>query len=302
LIRLWTIRTGECENTFDVHEDKVWTLEAIESEPVAEGEVKSEGVFFSGGGDSLFAMWKDVTEAENLLAIVAAEDVLLMEQQFQGDLRRKDYEKALIGAINLKHSLKILNVLGVILEQDNRGDAVTTDNLGAEQLELFEDVWSLRLDPYVAKLSDEHIEVVLVFLKDWNTNSRHCYVSQVLISSFLRVVKIDRMMTFNVFKELIPGLLSYSERHFQRLNRLHQATYMLNYATSLIGLLPVEEAKPVKVLRSITSGSGGDATTEEEGEDEEEDVQIFKRVKTTHSEEKEDSSTETKKSSKKQKV
>eukprot|EP01034_Spumella_vulgaris_P025379 gene25379-31835_t len=55
LIRLWTIRT-----------DKVWTLESVESAAAVEGSAK-EGVFFSGGGDSLFAVWKDVTEAENLL-------------------------------------------------------------------------------------------------------------------------------------------------------------------------------------------------------------------------------------------
>ena len=26
LVRLWTIRTGECENTFDQHADRVWAL------------------------------------------------------------------------------------------------------------------------------------------------------------------------------------------------------------------------------------------------------------------------------------
>ena len=26
LIRLWTIRSGECENTFDLHTDRVWAI------------------------------------------------------------------------------------------------------------------------------------------------------------------------------------------------------------------------------------------------------------------------------------
>lgn len=31
LIRLWTIRSGECENTFDMHSDRVWSI-AVDKE------------------------------------------------------------------------------------------------------------------------------------------------------------------------------------------------------------------------------------------------------------------------------
>jgi len=36
LVRLWTIRTGECENTFDEHADRVWAL-ATATVPGADG-------------------------------------------------------------------------------------------------------------------------------------------------------------------------------------------------------------------------------------------------------------------------
>jgi hypothetical protein len=52
-------------------------------------------------------------------------------------------------------------------------------------------------------------------------------------------------MSIKTVAEAIPGLLAYGERHFQRLDRLHQATYVLEYMSSLMHLLPLEEDDPV---------------------------------------------------------
>ena len=38
--------------------------------------------------------------------------------------------------------------------------------------------------------------------------------------------------------EAVPALLSYSERHFQRIDKLYQASYVLEYMSSLMSLLP----------------------------------------------------------------
>jgi len=40
----------------------------------------------------------------------------------------------------------------------------------------------------------------------------------------------------------VPALLAYSERHFQRIDRLHQAAYALEYISGLMSLLPVAES------------------------------------------------------------
>jgi len=58
------------------------------------------------------------------------------------------------------------------------------------------------------------------------------------MNSLLRVVKVDRLVKHPGLKDSLNALISYSERHFQRLDRLHQATYMLEYFTSQISLLP----------------------------------------------------------------
>ena len=125
LIRLWTIRTGECENTFDRHNDKIWaitiapetsktttsnTTVSNEEEVVVDEEEHAHtvaastntssaavyertGVFYTGGSDSLILRWRDVSqaEAENRLRLV--EEEMLVEQQLQNDLYHKRYGK-----------------------------------------------------------------------------------------------------------------------------------------------------------------------------------------------------------------
>jgi hypothetical protein len=47
-------------------------------------------------------------------------------------------------------------------------------------------------------------------------------------------------MSIKGVSEAIPAILSYSERHFQRIDKLYQASYLLEYMSSLMSLLPNE--------------------------------------------------------------
>ena len=102
LVRLWTIRTGECENTFDVHTDRVWAIATATVSSQVAGTVSgsrgmdgegTEEVFFSGGSDSKLLCWRDATAAEERGRLNEAEQTLLVEQQMQNDLRNKRFDK-----------------------------------------------------------------------------------------------------------------------------------------------------------------------------------------------------------------
>jgi U3 small nucleolar RNA-associated protein 13 len=54
LVKVWTIRSGECETTLDNHTDRVWSLALTEN----------ENVLVSGGGDSVITFWQDTTALE----------------------------------------------------------------------------------------------------------------------------------------------------------------------------------------------------------------------------------------------
>lgn len=133
-----------------------------------------------------------------------------------------------------------------------------------EKSNLFEIDWSHRLDKYVRAFTDDQIDKIVGHLKEWNTNARHCYTCQVLISALIRVVRADKLAKHRVVLEALPGLLTYTERHFQRLDKLHQASYMLEYFSSLIGLLPPTTTSSsedaVALQRQLYAAGGGDTS------------------------------------------
>jgi hypothetical protein len=118
----------------------------------------------------------------------------------------------------------LLTVLTAILEDDDKNDIIIAE----------------RLDPYIGTWTDEDLEKVIIYAKDWNTNARYCFTSQIVINSIIRVHKVDHVMSLNGVSEAIPAILSYSERHFQRVDKLYQASYLLEYMSSLMSLLPNE--------------------------------------------------------------
>lgn len=48
LFKLWSVRTGECANTFDAHDDRVWALAAGGAH---------EAVVATGGADARVVIW-----------------------------------------------------------------------------------------------------------------------------------------------------------------------------------------------------------------------------------------------------
>ena len=108
-------------------------------------------------------------------------------------------------------------------------------------------------------------------------NAKHCFVSQVVLSSVIRVVGAERLVAMRKLGQVIPGLLAYSERHHSRISKIRQAvlplqlsvgvlnrlfqsfqmfcqTYLLDYVSSLVSLQPLpEKSDSLRGKRSIDS-------------------------------------------------
>lgn len=127
LLRVWTIRSGECENTFDRHSDKIWAIavppEAYydsvtgdnidnrneaegadddndagkDSEAVTTSANKDNGdvrrLLLTGGSDSRMLLWQDATREQEGERLREAEQEILLEQQMQNDIRHKRFGK-----------------------------------------------------------------------------------------------------------------------------------------------------------------------------------------------------------------
>ncbi|XP_057254106.1 transducin beta-like protein 3 isoform X1 [Pezoporus wallicus] len=198
LLKLWTIKTNECVKTLDGHENKIWGLHSN----------KQDDMVVTGSTDSCITLWKDVTEIEEKEAQAKEEEQIIKEQELSNLLHEKRYLKALGLAISLDRPHTVLMVIKDILkETDGRK----------------------KLEENIVRLRKDQKEAVLAFLVTWNTNSRNCHEAQAVVETLLKHEAPETLLQYSGIKPAVESLLPYTERHFQRLSRLLQATMFIDF-------------------------------------------------------------------------
>lgn len=134
--------------------------------------------------------------------------------------------------MQLGHSNKILGILIKILDIDANESEIEVIN--SEGLCIV-DVRAKRLDELMAPLTEEEIEKLLLLVADWNTNAKYSFVSQAVIASLFRALKADKFVNNRKFSDLVAGLLSYSDRHYHRIDRLNEASYLIDFISGQLG-------------------------------------------------------------------
>eukprot|EP00613_Pedinella_sp_CCMP2098_P073786 CAMPEP_0171912904 /NCGR_PEP_ID=MMETSP0993-20121228/11422_1 /TAXON_ID=483369 /ORGANISM="non described non described, Strain CCMP2098" /LENGTH=881 /DNA_ID=CAMNT_0012546823 /DNA_START=1 /DNA_END=2646 /DNA_ORIENTATION=- len=221
LLKLWTIKTNECEATYDAHTDKAWGL-----------SVSNDGQHLvTGGADSVINVWKDVTAALEDQGVVEAEERRLKEHDLMASIQEKDFQQAVELAFELKHSYRLWGVLSEIMDASSASESGGDGGI---------------FDMYVEGWTDERIVQCLEFIVEWNKNAAKSCVAQGLLGSVLRHVPLERLRKLDRVRDIVGGLIPYTERHFQRIDRLVQASFVIDYtgaAISAVGACDDEGAK-----------------------------------------------------------
>ncbi|CAM9411585.1 unnamed protein product [Ectocarpus fasciculatus] len=250
LVKVWTVRSDECEATLDAHTDKVWALTTAatpvvrrhrdeEEEVEGGGEGPNAGiVVVSGGADSVINVWKDVTAREEEKVIAERENALLKEQELYNRLRNKEYGPAIALALELKRPQKLWGVLRDTMTEGMGEGGEGAPAGGAD--ETTTEMASHRLDEHVSSWTMDTISQCLGYCRDWNTNARKAVVVHALVGSILRCVSITSLKELPGCAELVRVLLPYSERHFQRLDRLLQSSYLVEHTLASMQMLVAE--------------------------------------------------------------
>lgn len=113
---------------------------------------------------------------------------------------------------------------------------------------------SNSLDKYVSPWSNDILEQIIGYIREWNTNAKNSRLCMMALDSILRIHGFNKLKTLPKLLECLPGLVSYSERHFQRINKLHEASYLSEYIVSLITHFPTQ-VSPMLSTESIKSSS-----------------------------------------------
>lgn len=84
---------------------------------------------------------------------------------------------------------------------------------------------------------EDDLRVLLSYTREWNTNSRTCHAAQALLRVVLTVVPMDTLVGLQGAADLLAGLEAYGQRHHARLERLQQASCVLDYMLGSMGVL-----------------------------------------------------------------
>ncbi|KAL2144128.1 hypothetical protein VTI28DRAFT_9582 [Corynascus sepedonium] len=213
LVKVWDANSGETECTLDNHEDRLWTL-AVHPET---------NTLVSGGSDSKITFWKDTTAETQAAATSAALKLVEQEQELENYIHAGAYRDAIVLALQLNHPGRLLNLFTNVVTSTTQEEGSLT---------------GLRaVDDVLAKLSDEQIFLLLLRLRDWNTNARTAPVAQRILWALVRSYPAGKFSNLSVkgargqksLNEVLNALRVYTERHYKRLEELVDESYLVEY-------------------------------------------------------------------------
>ncbi|XP_065580122.1 transducin beta-like protein 3 [Artemia franciscana] len=215
LVKVWTLKVSECALTLDAHNAKVWAM-AVSPDCMNVA---------TGSGDSNITIWRDTTEEKTIKKAEEEEKRIEDEQLLSNLLLKGKYKKALGLAIRLDQPFRALSIIKEILILHNIEE----------------------LSSVVEKLRVDQKDSLLRYATTWNTNSKHCFQAQAVLSCLLRSMTPDELLELPNFKACLEGFIPYTERHMARLNRLQQSSTFLEYASSQVKLSAMNFVKKEEI-------------------------------------------------------
>ncbi|KZT57066.1 WD40 repeat-like protein [Calocera cornea HHB12733] len=232
LVKLWNVKEEECVTSLDNHDDRVWAL-AISQD---------ESTIVSAGADSVITFWEDCTEEQELEREQHRIDEVAHEQDFLNYVSLKDYRSAIVLALAMDQPKRLLTLFTTINAARGEGNRSITG--------------SPEVDQVVKTLGAADLVRLLKHVRDWNATARTSPIAQLILHAVLKLRTADdiaaafssqmrdepelaegdqeeedrpRRKPEVSLRELIDGLLPYTERHYARAERLVQDSYVVDH-------------------------------------------------------------------------
>lgn len=239
LVKVWDANSGESETTLDNHEDRVWAL-------TVHPETNS---VISGSADSTVTFWKDTSSETLAAAAEAATKLVEQEQELENYMHTGAYRDAIALALQLNHPGRLLKLFTSVVTSD-KPDQGSLCGLKA-------------VDEVLATLSDEQIFLLLLRLRDWNTNARTAPVAQRILWTLVRSYPASKFSNLSVkgargqksLREVLNALKVYTERHYKRMEELVDESFLVEYT-----LQEMENLAPTLESVAGMNGEAADVT------------------------------------------
>jgi hypothetical protein len=124
--------------------------------------------------------------------------------------------------LKLKYPNRILAILkSIVDEYDDNSLRNSSYSLGCS-----------HLNGHIRSWSEDDIIQIMTYAKEWNMNGKNSRVIGLLVQGVINVVGMKRLKMMPEIVNIVSTLLSYGERHFNRLNKLQEALYLVEYVCS----------------------------------------------------------------------
>lgn len=209
MVKLWTVKTNECIATYDQHEEKIWAL--------AVG--KKTEMLATGGGDAVINLWHDSTALDKEEAFRKEEEGVLRGQELENALIDADYTRAIQIAFELRRPHKLLELFRELCRKNDMDD---------------------QIGKAIKALGKEELQLLLEYIREWNTKPKFCQIAQYVLSRAYSILPATEIVEVPGFKELLNGLIPYTQRHFNRLDRLVRSLCILQYTSAAMSVIQPE--------------------------------------------------------------
>lgn len=253
LVKLWNIKEEECVKTLDNHEDKIWAL----------AHSSDESTLLSAGADSLLTIWHDTSLLEQSEANATLIKSVQVEQDFINYVALKDYRRAILLALSMSQPGRLFNLFSTVvkgrqpdLTEEEQGitgskeiDEIMKTLPGIELVRLLKFVRDWNANAKMAPVAQVILHAIFKLRS-----------AEDILAAFEQANRLPKRSEEEEedededeekeegeekkkkkkkerpslgapisIKDLLEGLIPYSERHFNRVDKLVQESYMLDY-------------------------------------------------------------------------
>ncbi|RAL38806.1 unnamed protein product [Cuscuta campestris] len=206
LVKLWTVKTNECIATYDQHEDKIWAL--------AIG--KKTEMLATGGSDAVINLWHDSTASDKEDAFRREEEGVLRSQELENAVLDKDYTTAIQIAFELRRPQKLFELFSELCRKEDP---------------------KTLLEKAFHSFGKEEFQLLLEYIRECNTKPKFCHIAQFVLSTVFAMLPPTEIVEIKGVGELLEGIVPYSQRHFNRIDRLERSTYLLDYTLTRMSVM-----------------------------------------------------------------
>ena len=93
------------------------------------------------------------------------------------------------------------------------------------------------LQQHAIKWDLERLTQILKYCREWNTRARNSHVAMLVVNAVVTSIPSIKIAEMDGIPDILRGIAPYAERHFDRLDRMVENSYLLDFTLFSMGSL-----------------------------------------------------------------